>query len=182
MNAFACPEYQGVWLAFQNDRMALRSAIEIYLKNELNDPSGHLEVDDRGPHWRGGRVALKGLSYSHTGDVALLCFSKTHEVGVDAESVHRQFTQDPAKLAERFFHPNESKALKTRHEILTRWIQKEAYAKLTREGLKETVGVDLSPELEAWTGDFISPLFKKIAKIPTGYEAWIALRSPLLKN
>jgi phosphopantetheinyl transferase (holo-ACP synthase) len=171
VNSFSVPEYQGVWLSFQNDRFELRGRIETCLRELLGDAEGKLIVDDRGPHWQGS-VHLKGLSYSHTSDVALLCFSKTHELGVDVESLHREFLQEPTKLAERFFHENEAKKLKTRNEILTRWIQKEAYAKLTREGLKETIRVDLSQ----WIDDLSQPAFKKIPKFPAGYEAWIAFR------
>ena len=171
MNMFSVPQYQGIWLSFQNDRFELRARIETALRETLHDPSGKLVVDDRGPHWHGS-VHLKGLSYSHTSHVALLCFSKTHELGVDAESLHREFSQEPSRLAERFFHENEAKHLKTRNEILTRWIQKEAYAKLTREGLKDTIRVDLSQ----WVDDLSLPTFKKIPKIPTGYEAWVAFR------
>jgi hypothetical protein len=172
---FITPEYEGLWWSYADDRMALRARIERFLREHLNDDEGKLVVDDRGPHWQ-GKVVLKGLSYSHTQDVALICFSRTHELGVDVESLHREFQQEPRKLAARFFSPTEVDGLKTHNEILTRWIQKEAYAKLTREGLKETIRVDLSRWVTEWAGDVDQPNFKKLPKIPVGYEAWIALR------
>jgi len=179
---FETPEYSGAWFSFDGDRLKFRAGIEAFLRRELDDPEGVLHVDDRGPHWR-GRVRLTGISYSHTDEIAVLGYSRTHELGVDVESLYREFSQEPERLAERFFSENEALTLRGRSELLVRWIQKEAYAKLTREGLKETIRMDLSsflaPDEEF---DLTRPTFKKISKIPLGYEAWIALRQKPVEN
>ncbi len=166
---FVTPEYVGVWLPF-SERHELRALIELRLREELGDLNGKLIVDERGPHWESELVSLMGLSYSHTDDIAILCFSNTHEIGVDIESVDRKFSVEPAQIASRFFHPEEARALKSPSEVLVRWVQKEAYAKLTRDGLKSTLKTDFSEWVQL-------PMFKKIVKMPVGYEGWVALRS-----
>jgi len=179
---FETPEYSGTWFSFDGDRMKLRACIEAFLRRELDDSEGVLQVDDRGPHWKGS-VRLTGISYSHTDEIAVLAYSRTHELGVDVENLYREFSQEPSKLAERFFSENEARRLRGRAELLVRWIQKEAYAKLTREGLKETIRMDLSSLLAPDEDfDLTRPAFKKIAKIPVSYEAWIALRQKPVEN
>lgn len=164
MNAiseFKTPKYEGVWFSFDEDRQALRAAIQKFLQNRFPHLSAELKVDERGPHFG----SLKGLSYSHTGQVALLCFSETIELGVDVEAQNRVFSTDYRKLAQRFFHPNEAKALLSRESFLTHWIRKEAYAKLSRDGLSTTVSLELSQT---------PAILTKIPVVPAGYEAWLA--------
>jgi phosphopantetheinyl transferase len=147
---FKTPEYSGIWLYFDGDRLAFRLVVEAYLRAELNDAKGCLVVDENGPHWKSAVPVV--LSYSHSAELGLLVFSRTHFLGVDIESESREFKGDPLKLAVRFFPAEEIKTLnklsqsEQKSAFLKLWVQKEAYAKISRLGLAKTLeqGVVLS--------------------------------------
>jgi 4'-phosphopantetheinyl transferase len=96
------------------------------------DPGGkpRLEVPDR-----------SGLRFnlSHSGDMALVALTLDQEIGVDVEAL-RSLT-DVEALAERFFAPGETAALRSLPEperetaFLRCWTLKEAYVKAVGQGL-----------------------------------------------
>ena len=172
MKVFSTWHYQGAWFEFSGDRTALRSAIEAHLRQALQDPTGRLEVGESGPFWISAEKVH--LSYSHTSGWAVLVFSKLHEIGVDLESASRKMSESPLRIAERYFHEAEQATLLVEksnpdrlHEaFLDLWLKKEAYGKLTRKGLRDSIHlkIDSIPGVR----------FETIPVIPEGYRAQIA--------
>jgi 4'-phosphopantetheinyl transferase len=88
-----------------------------------------------------GAHAKCGLAFnvSHSGDIALLAFTRNRRIGVDVEQIRQDF--DTAAIAARFFSAAEQEQLVVlpgdqRHETFFRcWTRKEAYIKATGEGL-----------------------------------------------
>ena len=89
----------------------------------------------------GGAYASRQISFniSHSGDIALLAFTRKRQIGVDVELIRQDF--DTAQIAARFFSAVEQEQLaalplEQRHEAFFRcWTRKEAYIKATGEGL-----------------------------------------------
>jgi 4'-phosphopantetheinyl transferase len=79
------------------------------------------------------------FSVAHSGEVALLAFTRIREVGVDVERVRGDLDVDA--IAHRFFSPHEQKQLAAvasddKVEAFFRcWTRKEAYVKAKGEGL-----------------------------------------------
>ena len=171
MQSFKASRYFVVWFSNDGDRLKTRRTLESHIQTALNDPRGKLEVREDGPHWLG--KSPFHFSYSHSENQALLVYSETTELGVDIEPKARKTQQDPMKIAERFFHENEIKTLKsfaenselqTRH-FLELWTQKEAYGKLTRLGLKDSIHLEVASlshvtfeSLESPDSDFIATI------------------------
>ena len=70
---FSTPNYLGVWLPFNGNRIEFRKQVESYLREVLFDPEGVLEVDDRGPQWVSQKTIH--LSYSHSLNHGILIYS-----------------------------------------------------------------------------------------------------------
>lgn len=162
---FRTPDYAGFWLPYDGDRLALRTRIETLLRREVNDPGGRLEVRNDGPHWLGSQLQL---SYSHSEDQALVVWSRTGAIGVDIERESRAFSQPPADVARRFFHPSELAAVRDTRAFLDLWCRKEALAKQTRAGLREWLARPLDERPE---GVSLSP----VPVAPAGWIAWVAV-------
>jgi hypothetical protein len=154
--------------------MEFRAAIERFLQRELKDPGGTLLVDELGPKWIGASTIE--LSYSHSGAFAILVWSNTHKIGVDLETLTREYSHPLLELASRFFHENEVRILEKfrgnpstlSFRFLDLWLKKEAYAKLTRNGLKEAIHLEV---------DSISDVvFEVVPVTPAGCDARVALR------
>lgn len=100
----------------------------------------------------GGKPYLKNVplyfSLSHSGDY-VLCVTDSREVGADIQ-LHRE--GDVGKLAERFFSEEEQEALRRAEEkrafFFRLWARKEAYGKLTGQGVGGTLGACLLPGRE----------------------------------
>lgn len=79
------------------------------------------------------------FNVSHTDGLALLAFTRGHQLGVDVEKVNSN--TDVERLAERFFSERECRALgqlsgnRLREAFFRIWTRKEAYIKATGEGL-----------------------------------------------
>ncbi len=168
---FRTARYSGAWFPLQSDRHATRLRIESILRADLSDPGGRLKVDHSGPEWLGNREI--GLSYAHDQDSVLLVWTlDACPVGVDLEPVDRQTGHAVTELAERFFHPTESEALKLLPGILQTgafldlWLKKESVAKLTRKGLVYSLPLELDrlAEIE----------FEEPALLPLGKRAVLA--------
>ena len=102
-----------------------------------------------------GKPYLKDYPYyfnlSHSGSYVVCAFSG-QEVGVDIQQYKRA---DITRLAERFFSTEEKKALKACHDWKEReqlfyqlWTRKEAYGKLTGEGIAAVIDRSVLPAME----------------------------------
>ncbi len=171
---FSTPLYQGAWFSFSGDRFDLRKRLQEYLRNELQDSEGLLLVQDQGPEWHGSRKI--NMSYSHSGDFALLVWMTTRQIGVDLEKKDREYSHPLLQLAKRFFHEAETKALEKKAgtpddlsaSFLDLWLKKEAYAKLTRNGLKDSIHTEINTLSDVF--------FETVPLIPVGYDARVAIR------
>jgi 4'-phosphopantetheinyl transferase len=85
-----------------------------------------------------GQRALD-FNLSHSGDLALFALARGRKVGVDVERISADVDWEP--MAERFFSPRESAALRAlppgvrREAFFTCWTRKEAVVKARGEGL-----------------------------------------------
>ncbi|MCM1185714.1 MAG: 4'-phosphopantetheinyl transferase superfamily protein [Lachnoclostridium sp.] len=86
------------------------------------------------------------FNLSHSGDY-VICVVSEHEVGVD---IQKQKTVRERQISNRFFHEREREWLaglseKERTEAFFRlWTRKEAYGKMTGEGIADAAGRDFS--------------------------------------
>jgi len=77
------------------------------------------------------------FSLSHSGDL-VLCAIADHEIGADVQKV---IDLDWEKFARRFFSPEERERLGTDGESFFQlWCRKEAYGKMTGEGVAKYLG------------------------------------------
>jgi 4'-phosphopantetheinyl transferase len=91
------------------------------------------------------QVDLEGLKFNlaHSGEMALIGVTLYRDIGVDLEEIHSLY--DAPRIAERFFSPRESAALRAfpeaeRLEAFFRcWTLKEAYLKATGDGLARAI-------------------------------------------
>jgi phosphopantetheinyl transferase len=172
---FNSRSYSGAWFPYSGDRMALRGRIQDFLQMKLNDPSGQLKVGEKGPEWHGTKGIQ--LSYSHSGSYAILVWTSTHRIGVDLETSNREYSHPPLELATRFFHATEVQKLSNLKQspsmlasaFLDLWLKKEAYAKLTRLGLKDSIHSELD--------SIQNVLFETLPVIPAGYDARVAIET-----
>jgi len=93
------------------------------------------------------------FNVSHSGTMALIGFTPDHAIGVDVEQTDRPISQ--AKIAERFFSPDEVNRLRQlpeaeRNEAFFRcWTRKEAFIKAHGDGLSlplDSFSVTLGPD------------------------------------
>ncbi|HBA46306.1 MAG TPA: hypothetical protein DCZ91_00585 [Lachnospiraceae bacterium] len=87
------------------------------------------------------------FNLSHSGSY-VLCGLSMEEIGAD---IQQHCGKDVGKLGRRFYSKRESDALEQagaeREKLFYRlWARKEAYGKLTGEGIGKALGVDLLPE------------------------------------
>ena len=87
------------------------------------------------------------FNLSHSGEY-VVCALSDCEIGVD---IQYQRAQDSSRLAERFFHIREKELLEqagTKEEyrdlFYKLWTMKEAYGKMTGEGITAVIGMDFS--------------------------------------
>lgn len=102
-----------------------------------------------------GKPFLKDYPFyfnlSHSGSY-VVCACSGQEVGVDIQQYKRT---DIVRLAERFFSVKEKKALKACHDrkeleqlFYQLWTRKEAYGKLTGEGIAAVIDRSVMPVIE----------------------------------
>ncbi len=89
------------------------------------------------------------FSLSHSGDY-VFCALSTEEIGADIQQHRRQLKEDNRRrLAARFFSEEEKRALEIageREELFYRlWTRKEAFGKMTGEGVPGILDVNLLP-------------------------------------
>ena len=173
LKQFSTPAYRGFWLSYSGDRMLFRNEVEAILRQELEDPLGFLEVNASGPHWRGKSLQL---SYAHTEKAGILVYSENHALGVDVEALDRRFHGEISALAKRFFHEEEAKELERlergieqKRQFLEVWVKKEAYAKLSRRGLKGSLHEALKTQTHV--------CFEPLPVTPQELLAWVAYKA-----
>ncbi len=111
------------------------------LSRYLRIPESEIQIET-GPH---GKPYLAGLetplffNLSHAGDLMVLIFSASGDVGIDLETYTHP--GNPDKIAARFFHPDEIAELdrlstkEKQKKFFSFWTEKEAFLKGTGEGL-----------------------------------------------
>jgi len=125
--------------SFVASRAVLRIILAGYLSaepNELSFSYSNKEKPSLGPAHAGSNVMF---NVTHSGEIALLAFTRWREIGVDVEQVRRDF--DVEGIARRFFSTHEQEQLaalpvEERVDSFFRcWTRKEAYIKATGDGL-----------------------------------------------
>lgn len=153
----------------QAGRELAQGGFRVFTVIELLTPVLHpLPLEYR--YGKGGKPYLNNFPWyfnlSHSGDY-VLCVLSEREVGADIQ-IHRE--QDVMKLAGRFFPGEETEALlqaEDRNSLFFRlWARKEAYGKLTGEGLAEVIGKNL----QAVGGDSIAGLCWEECDILSDYS------------
>lgn len=105
------------------------------------------------------------FNLSHSGDYVLCALSR-REVGADIQVYQKK---DVKKLAGRFFSEEENRSLKQSEDenadFFRLWTRKEAYGKLTGEGLAGALGINLQDE-----GEIFGELCWEEYDMPKGYR------------
>ena len=120
-------------------RASLRTLLGGYLKATPREVA--FQYSDKGKpgltsHRRSHAIAF---NVSHSGDFALLGFTRSCEIGVDIEKIRDDF--DSAAIARRFFSAHEQEQLsrlradQQHHAFFRCWTRKEAFIKALGEGL-----------------------------------------------
>ena len=121
-------------------------ALDRLLKLSFGDAKFEILRGERGkPYFKDSDISF---SLSHSGDlsVASICDEKYNNVGIDVEKI----TDLPNMngIAERFFTDQEKSEFLRRERAADAffeiWTKKEAYAKMTGQGLSSALGDDIS--------------------------------------
>ncbi len=117
-------------------------ALDELIKISLGQASFEILRSKSGkPYFKDSSISF---SLAHSGDisVAAICDEKDNVIGIDVEKINER--SNITELAERFFNESEKaefyrlgKAPETFFEL---WTKKEAYAKMTGEGLASVIG------------------------------------------
>jgi 4'-phosphopantetheinyl transferase len=124
---------------FTAGRAILRQVLAAYLGADPKELQFSYSEKDKPS--LGGAWAKSGLCFnlSHSGEIALVAFTRNRQIGVDVELLRHDF--DTAAIAARFFSAIEQEQLaalpsEQRHEaFFLCWTRKESYIKATGEGL-----------------------------------------------
>jgi 4'-phosphopantetheinyl transferase len=138
---------------FDRDRIAFtvaRGALRTLAGRYLAEPPARLAFGyrDRGKPYLIAPPAGLRFNVSHSGQLALVCFARDCEVGVDIEQ--RRPLSDLLGLARTSFSPGEYAALcrlppEVHHDaFFTCWSRKEAFIKATGEGVAQLAAFDVS--------------------------------------
>lgn len=137
---------------FATTRALLRIVLASYLGSEPQELV--FSYSEKGkpflePQSRDDRLEF---NVSHSGELALMAFSRERQLGVDVEQIRENL--DPASIARRYFSQNEQKQLAAlepteRYGGFFRcWTRKEAYIKARGDGLSlslDSFDVSLAP-------------------------------------
>lgn len=164
-----------------------RAQLRTLLGSKLGKSPESLEIAT-GPHGKPVLARHPELRFniSHTGDLAIVAISETHEVGVDVESLAR--TVDHDALAKKYFsemernHFAQLPAIQRNAHFLRVWTCKEAVAKARGVGLhapftqiEVSVGTDTGPRLLALPGESTGGWILHDIDARRGYIATLAL-------
>ena len=131
-------------LRFDSDKL-LSLAAGLLIRWAVGDRPILLSENGK-PYVEGGDVFF---SVSHSGKLAAIAVD-SERVGLDAEKLPER---DFVKIANRYFLPNELSSVTGAREFARIWTRKEAYLKLTGEGLSgdlravDTMSTELSGRL-----------------------------------
>ena len=125
---------KGCMLDRETGHEAGRRLLRELYQEEVGEPLPEILTGDRGkPYLKGSPLHL---SISHTPNHAF-CVLSDRRIGLDAEELDRKIR---LRLAEKILSPVEKaqfdRAQDKRKTLLTFWVLKEAYVKLTGEGLR----------------------------------------------
>lgn len=121
---------------------ATDDAVRLAAKRALGEDIGEIARSERGKPYFPQRQDLF-LSVSHSGDYFVCAFAPC-EIGVDLQEIKHARGETPEsapprfkKMAARFFHPKEAAYLEsdTYLRFFRIWTAKEAYVKLTGQGI-----------------------------------------------
>ncbi len=121
-----------------------------FFDNELGN-NFSIEKDERGKPCIKGECGYKYVSVAHADKLFICVFSKKRAVGTDTESMKRNVPYDTVtRLMSKFFTPAErehliafsASAVFYTEEFLRMWTKKEAYVKMTGEGLSGLSSAD----------------------------------------
>ncbi len=154
------------------DEQESRNWIQSQLREALGSPEVHLEKNTAGkPHLRGSSLAI---SISHTSEwLALAWIPESAKqvgfsLGIDLEDPSRKV--DELKLASRFFHPDEAKALASLDSEAARkaaffrlWTRKEAIVKCKGSALARELRHLEPSDLVIGTEPFVGGLLLSVA-------------------
>jgi 4'-phosphopantetheinyl transferase len=124
---------------FATTRALLRLLLAGYLSarpNDLTFSYSEKEKPSLRTSYAEGNVAF---NVSHSGEIALLAFTRGRRIGVDVEHIHRDIEVD--SIARRFFSAREQMELAAMadeervHSFFRCWTRKEAYIKAVGDGL-----------------------------------------------
>jgi 4'-phosphopantetheinyl transferase len=170
-------------------RALLRTILAGYLATDPSSLSFAYSKKDKPSLGRAHAGSDVMFNVSHSGEIALLAFTRRREIGVDVEQVRRDF--DVEAIARRFFsaHEQEQLAGLPNHEkfeaFFRCWTRKEAYIKATGEGLSlplHQFDVSIAPEdrdaLLSTRPDSSEAALWSLGEIPAGpgYVAALCVR------
>lgn len=138
---------------FERDRVAFitaRGALRALAGRYLDRPPAGLvfAYRERGKPYLAPPVEGLRFNLSHSGELALLAFSRDREVGVDIE--RRRAVEDLRALARLSFSPEEYAAwcglspVEQPGAFFSCWARKEAFIKATGEGISQLADFDVS--------------------------------------
>lgn len=143
-----------------------------FFDNGLGD-NFTIEKDERGKPYINGVCGYKHVSVSHSEKLFVCAFSKNRAIGIDAEGLKRNVPYDTVtRLMSRFFTTAErehliafsASAVFYTEEFLRMWTKKEAYVKMTGDGLPGLSRADterinaariIMREIETEDGEFL---------------------------
>ena len=141
-------------------RALLRTLLGAYLEAAPQELS--FQYSDKGKPGLASRYRGCGVAFnvSHSGDFALLGFTRRSDIGVDIEQIRDDF--DTAAIARRFFSAREQDQLsrlpadQQHHAFFRCWTRKEAFIKALGEGLSHPlsqfdVSLDTSAQVSLTT-------------------------------
>lgn len=120
---------------------ALAALDELVKISHIDPPLEILRYKNGKPYFKDSDISF---SLSHSGDisVAALCDEKYNLIGVDVEKIADRANIE--ELSQRFFSSDEKQKFiklgKTQKAFFDIWTKKEAYAKMTGEGLASVLG------------------------------------------
>ena len=144
------PERREKTARYRFEKDKLRSLVAGLLIQRYTGGAGLSYGEHDKPYVSAGSVYF---SISHSGDIVAIAVDRT-EVGCDVEAVP---SDDRLKIADRFYHENErayvDSAVDKNTAFCRIWTRKEAYLKMTGEGISsdltafDTVSLPLSDQL-----------------------------------
>ncbi len=142
--------FEDLQRAFRVTRGALRLLLSKYLG--IAPAAIQFVYDPKGKPSVGGLENIR-FNLSHSGDLALLAFTRNCDIGIDVEQ--RRALPDLVDLANRYFSPEEKSDLlslpaeQREQAFFVCWTRKEAYIKAVGDGLSmplDTFRVTLLPD------------------------------------